>query len=86
MASNCTSNCEDSVTTITQPTAGRETEDETFCVKVITITVINYDNNNNQYAELALFAEEEEDDGYEWDCTQVIIPKPLLLASNRTQT
>ena len=27
----------------------------------------------------------EEDDGYEWDYTEAIIPKPLLLASNRAQ-
>ena len=65
MASNCTSNCEDSVTTITQPPSGSKTEDEAFYVKAIPITVINYDNNN-QYAELAHFVEEDENDGYEW--------------------
>ena len=54
-------------------------------MKAIPITVINYNNNNNQYAELAFFAEEDEDEGYEWDCAQAIIPKPLLLASNRAQ-
>ena len=50
-------------------------------MKAIPITVINYNNNNNQYAELAFFAEEDEDEGYEWDCMQAIIAKPLLLSS-----
>ena len=85
MASTCTSNSDDSVITITQPTSGSETEEETFYVKTIFIEVINCNYNNNQYAELACFAEENEEEDCEWDCTQAIIPKPIILATNRAQ-
>ena len=73
------------MTTITQPTSGSETEEETFYVKAIPIEVINCDYNNNQYAELACFAEEDKEEDCGWDCTQTIIPKPIILATNRAQ-
>ena len=57
MASNCASNCDDSVTTITQLTSGSEIEDEEYVVKALHIVFVN-NRDNNQYAELASFAVE----------------------------
>ena len=85
IASNYASNSDDSVATITQPTSGSDTEEESLYVKAIPIEVINCNYNNNQYAELACFADEDEEEDCEWDCTQSIIPKPILLATNRAQ-
>ena len=83
MASNCSNHDADINTAEIEPMSDSNTDKEDFVVKVIPIEPFNY-NTKNHYAELANFADDNEDDNSIWDPRHVTIPKPFMITTTRT--
>ena len=82
VVSTCSDYDTDSNTVITEPTSDSNTDEEDV-IKVLPIEPFDC-KTGNQYAELANFAEDDEDENYIWGHRYVTISKTVMLTSTQT--
>ena len=80
---NCSNYDTDNDRAEIEPTSDSNTDDKDFEVNVIPVHPFSC-KTNNQYAELASFADGDDDNNYIRDYRYVTIPKPFLLTTTRT--